>query len=189
MPGTSLELHFAGNSDVQLIETRFEGPWTKAPTVAIRGKTLGAFKNVGTFQWTSAVRALCVLSIRAVIAKSSHDAIPAQLSGLRASLAASLDYALSKQPGWVRELCGADTQGDAYMRKLIIRTNPERKRAGPVILALNERVLRAEDIRVFWERKEIRDVGQLGELLRAIDTEAAPSNPTGFLNAVLSKVA
>jgi hypothetical protein len=189
MPGTSLELHFAGSSEVQLIETRFEGPWTKAPIVAIRGKTLGAFKNVGTFQWTSAVRALCVLGIKAVLARETSETLPAQLSGLKASLAASLDYALSKQPGWVRELCGADSHGDAHMRKLIIRTNPERKRPGPVVLALNERVLPSQDIHLFWDHKVVTGATQVAQLLEAINTEEAAQRPNSFLAATLSRVA
>jgi hypothetical protein len=189
MAGNTLELHFAGNSGVELIETRFEGPLNKGPIVAIRGKTIGAFKNVGTFQWTSAVRALCVLCVRSVIAGLDRKSIAGQLSGLKSSLAASLDYALSKQPAWLREVCGSDPQGNAYIRKLIVRTNPERKRPGPVVLGLNERSIQVEDIHIFWDRKRLASKEELQKLLVAINTEGEQVRAVDLALGALERVA
>jgi hypothetical protein len=189
MTANTLELHFAGSSDVELIETRFEGPMSREPIVAIRGKTIGAFKNVGTFQWTAAVRALCVLCIRSVIAAQDQNSIAGQLSGTKSSLAASLDYALSKQPSWLREVCGVDAQGNAYMRKLIVRTNPERKRPGPVVLGLNERTIDINGIHIFRDRKKLTSADELHALLGTINTEAESIRELNLVLGALERVA
>lgn len=189
MTPNTLELHFAGSSGVELIETRFEGPFNKAPLVAIRGKTIGAFKNVGTFQWTSAVRALCVLCIRSAIAGQERSPLIGQLSGFKSSLAASLDYALSKQPAWLREVCGTDPQGNAYMRKLIVRTNPERKRPGPVVLGLNERAIQIQDVHIFWERKKLSSKEDLQRLLLEVNTEPENIRTVDLALGALGRVA
>lgn len=189
MTPQSLELHFAGKADVELIETRFEGAWTKEPLVAIRGKTIGGFKNVGTFQWTSAVRAFCVLCIKSVIAVQEKNPVAGQLAGVKGSLAASLDYALSKQPAWLREVCGSDPQGNAYMRKLIVRTNPERKRPGPVVLGINERIMSIGDIKIFRDRQKLTSTEDLQKLLSAITTEDDNIRPVDFMLGLLDRVA
>lgn len=177
-----LELHFAGTVDVQLVETRFEGALLKGPKISIRGKTSGAFANVGNFQWTSAVRAFCVLCVRTVLALGHRELREvSQISGLRGSLASSLDYALSKQPAWLREIGGLDNQGNAYVRRLIVRTNPECKRPGPVILGVNSRVLAFDRIHIFWEKTRVETVDGLRSLLSALDTEAGKPQPTHFL--------
>jgi hypothetical protein len=189
MTSQSLELYFAGKTDVELVETRFEGGWTKGPLVAIRGKTIGAFKNVGTFQWTSAVRAFCVLCVKSVIAAQQKNPVAGQLAGVKSSLAASLDYALSKQPAWLREVCGSDPHGNAYMRKLIVRTNPERKRPGPVVLGLNERLMSVNDIKIFRDHQRLASTEDLQDLLSAITTEGDDIRPVDFMLGLLGRVA
>jgi hypothetical protein len=72
------------------------------------------------------------------------------LAGARGSSIASLDYAISKQPCWLTDMFGTDSFGISLVRRLILRTNPERKRPGPVFLSLNTRYLDPSMIEVRW---------------------------------------
>lgn len=136
----TLKLCFDGG---ELIEVYFQESATTEKRRSIRGKTGGAYRQAGSFQWTSAVRALSLLALNAAI-----DANDACIQGEGGSLAASLDYALSKQPEWLTDLFGCDHHGITYARRIILRTNPERKRPGPVVLALNTVYLPASAIEV-----------------------------------------
>ncbi len=119
--------------------------------VSVRGKTAGAIQGAGSFQWTSAVKALSSLLVRASIAQGEESAASiAVLSGFGGSLASTLDYALSKQPGWTVDMFGVDGCGNTYLRRLLLRTNPERKYPGPVIVTINSRSVKSEDIEVWW---------------------------------------
>jgi hypothetical protein len=116
----------------ELVETQFSDGVTAEPRISVRGKTGGAFRSAGSFQWTSAVKALALLA-----ATTATGELQAILRGEANSLAASLDYAISKQPQWLAEMFGCDHNGICFARRLILRTNPERKRPGPVTLAIN----------------------------------------------------
>lgn len=137
----TLKLYFEAG---QLIEVNFKESGTSEERCSIRGKTGGAYRQAGSFQWTSAVRALSLLAVKAVA--TPEDAM---VQGEGGSLAASLDYAISKQPGWLTDLFGCDHEGISYARRLVLRTNPERKRPGPVVLALNSVYLPVSSIEVY----------------------------------------
>jgi hypothetical protein len=127
----------------ELIEVAFNDGQSK-PRVSVRGKTGGPFRTAGSFQWTSAVKALALL-----LARTCVNPAEALLRGDGSSLAASLDYAISKQPAWLTEMFGCDQQGICLARRLILRTNPERKRPGPVTLGINQLYLDAAAISVY----------------------------------------
>lgn len=96
--------------------------------------TVASGGHLRTFSWTRAVRALSILALRTYLAR--HDSSIAPLiSGVRGSLAASLDYSLSKEPQWLLDMFGVDSTGRARARKFIRRENPERKRPGPVTIS------------------------------------------------------
>lgn len=177
MSERSCELHFAGESDVQLVEFRFTDRITGVQRLSVRGKTAGAFRNAGTFQWTSAVRGLCILMARAKLAciqGATSEVSTGQILGHRASMAASLDYAITKQPAWTRDMFGWDMNGTTLVQRLIHRTNPNRKRPGPVILALNERALSPVDVAIYWDGHVVQKVDELRNLLlRLGDTDQA----------------
>lgn len=134
-----LSLYFAGGGkSLALYETSFEAESLDDPLHCLRSQTLQAGGR-GNFRWSSAVRALAVLFVRArslqcLSADISEEPL---LQGTAQSLAASLDYAISKQPNWILDMFGVDRHGRSFLRKLLVRVNPERKRPGPVQLFLS----------------------------------------------------
>lgn len=162
-----LKLCFFGKEDPQLESTVFKHPVLASQLVTCRGKMAGPFTGHGTFQWSSAVRALsCLMLLSASWAKKNRSDVeyPPRLQGEKKSFASSLDYALGKQPNWLLDMFGVSARGHAYARRLIHRSNPERRRAGPVTLSLNTNFLKPENIQVFWEREEITGWQQLESL-------------------------
>ena len=119
---------------------------------SVRGKTPGAYRSAGSFQWTSAVKALSLLLVKARIACSDSF-----IQGETGSMAASLDLAISKQPTWLKDMFGCDQDGLTLARRMILRTNPERKRPGPVSLGLNSNYLDAKNIAIIIDDKIASD--------------------------------
>ena len=140
-----LILRFSSGARPELLETVFDHPLLRGPRSSVRGKTYGALPGSGTFQWTPGVRALCLLLVQTA---AERAALPGSIRGGAGSAAATLDYALGKQPVWLLEMFGTDKRGRVFARKLIRRTNPERKRPGPVVLSVNEALLPAANIEV-----------------------------------------
>lgn len=69
MTSRLFQFHFAGSDTIQLIETRFISSPLDNPRVTVRGKTSGAQQHAGSFQWTTGVRALCVLFVKGALSK------------------------------------------------------------------------------------------------------------------------
>lgn len=134
----TLKLWFSGGPPPELQRTYFEHHLLAAPLKTVRGKTHGAYFGCGTFQWTPAVQALCSLLLI-----EESERIDPQNSGQPAlegdigTPSASLNFALGKQPGWLGEMFGIDSSGQALARRLIKRSNPYYKRGGPIALSLN----------------------------------------------------
>ena len=152
-------------------KTVFGHPLLEGEALAVRGKTSGAYDGFGSFQWTPAVQAVSVLFLRAAARSGSHPETKWRaplLEGESKSLAASLDYALAKQPNWLLDMFGIDKHGDSIGRLLITRSNPERKRKGPVALGLSVSACPAEFIRVFIDDEEVHDPVLLGSVADSI---------------------
>ena len=90
----------------QLTEVSFKDGVSSELRRSVRGKSGGAYRSAGSFQWTSAVRGLAFLLVQTVLIPES-----AVLEGGAGTLAASLDYAISKQPMWLTEMFGCDQRG------------------------------------------------------------------------------
>ena len=161
-------LEFHGDSP-QLTRTIFRRESGQVMTT-VRGKTAGALRGAGSFQWTSAVRALSALLVRGAL--SSVEGLPTTtvaLAGLGGSLASTLDYALRKQPLWTNEMCGVDHFSQAFLRRIFLRTNPERKYPGPVIVTINDRVLPLSHIQIWWNGRRVVETEHYRELLSKIE--------------------
>ena len=134
-----LRFHFTSGRELRLY--RVESSYGSVMSVAVHGHPTGSSPSLGRFPWSRAVRALSEVVLRAVVASRYTDVQP-YVEGERGSLAAALDGALSKEPRWLRECFGVSERGEPVSRRLFIRSNPGRKRLGPVAVALSSRVPR-----------------------------------------------
>ena len=174
-----LSLWFNRKDSPELIKTEFYRTKHEQPIIGVRGKSAGAYRNAVSFQWSQAVKALCLLVIR-----HKEDPEAARLSGEKGSLAASLDYAISKKPLWLVDMFGCCSKGVAFSNKLFVRTNPERKNGRKVTVAVKSVKLPATNIRIFRGDTEITDREQLLRFADAIDSKPKRSTRP-YINIIL----
>jgi hypothetical protein len=170
----SLTLHFEKSGRLELVRTDFKQSDSKEILTCIRGKTPGAFIAFGSFQWTSAVRAVAAVAIRFAIAEKTGNGNDCLIGG-RGSLAASLDYALSKGPTWIQQMFGTTSGGAPYAKRLFRITNPNRKRPGPVALSVNRSRLDRDSLRIFCNGQAVTALDALANMLQAIESEGSPA--------------
>jgi len=168
MQGNSFKMYFEGIGRLELVRSEFRPSGTSDSLVVIRGKTSGAYTRCGSFQWTSGVRAVCAAFIRFALSENNAR-VDYCLIGSKGSLAASLDYALSKGPAWIGEMFGSTPGGGLYAKRLFRITNPNRKRPGPVALSVNKNLILGGEIEVFWNNRKVTDPSDLSSVLQAIE--------------------
>ncbi len=160
-----LYLSFASADEPQLLEIRFSHDWLTQEIKGVRGSMPGAHIGYSTFRWSPAVHALCILLVEtAAGAKAPQQYVYPYLEGEKGSAAASLDFAITKQPNWTIDLFGCDRRGNSYLKRIVCRSNSEQKRPGPVRLALHNRLFPASCITVVLDGKELSTESRLKEL-------------------------
>src|SRR5690348_17113655 len=129
---TLLHLEFSSGPQPQLLKSSFEHPLIQQQIVSVRGKSEGAYSKRHSFQWTPAVRALCVLLVRTKVfsIENSNAGVPALQTNARGSISA-LDYAIGRHAAWIADMFGVDQHGHLIAQRIFKRSNPERKRPGP----------------------------------------------------------
>jgi hypothetical protein len=187
----SLAFHFAGGSRLELIRTEFCRAPCQTNRVCVRGKTPGAFVDFGNFQWTTGVRAVCAAFLRYAISEQC-ESVDYCLIGGKGSLAASLDYALSKGPSWIIDMFGTGPHGAPYARRLFCISNPNRKRPGPVAISVNRRLISADILKILVDGRLVIDTHELIRVLHLAegcetsDSTAVPVDSTSRLLHVVS---
>lgn len=167
-----IRLTFSSTRDVELFRVDcVDGE--RPPVTCIRGKTNGAYRGAGTFQWSSAVRAVACVFLKAKLLADLPSSEP-MLSGEALSLAASLDYAITKQPAWIVDMFGVSSSGQSMARRLFRVTNSHRKRGGPVSISLNIHKCPPACVEVVLDGRTVHDPEQLRDLVNRIET--CPSN-------------
>jgi hypothetical protein len=170
LPRISLKLHGSSPELYQTIFRRDNGEVLNC----IRGKAAGAISATGTFQWTSAVKALTLVLCKVAAQKFDGEAsCPVSISGKQGSLASSLDYALSKQPLWLIEMFGVDGTSNSYLRRILQRTNAERKFPGPVVVSVNPRNINCNSIECWWNNSKIESKEEMHRLINLIEKEVS----------------
>lgn len=149
-----LELRFARD---QLVQTTFTHEIPGKTIRAVRGKTSGAFRGCGVFQWTSAVHSMSILLVECALSSRRHpgSSINPILEGQGRTPASSLDYALTKETSWLGDIFGYDLHGNLVSKRLFHRTNSGRRRPGPVSISLNPRLLTGDQIKILIDNNEI----------------------------------
>ena len=142
-----IELHLTDHGRARLDQfVFFSSPEAQPLVTTCSGSAsycVGTSRNF--FTWTVGVRAITLLLLKAAQGKSTTVGI----SGDSGSAAASLDYALSKEPSWLIDFFGMTSKGNAFAKSLFGRRNSERKRPGPVEVYVNDRAIKHDDIKVF----------------------------------------
>lgn len=158
---STIQVTFFNDSNPELLETNFSHPLLGEELRCYRGQSI-ASGLMGGFFWTRAVQGLSVFLLRS--AAHNH---PYVYSGQNGSLAASLDDALSKMPNWLLDMFGMTPSGKPLVRQLIARNNPQRKRPGPVSLALRSpHVLKIE---VSLDEERITSPNELNWIAHCIE--------------------
>lgn len=168
----TMTLWFSNPTDPFLSKTEYTNHSSLTKFVAVRGKTSAAFGTVGTFQWTSAVQAMAVMMLQTALQKHTHTDELAIISGDKGTLAASLDYCISKSPFWLLDMFGTDTKGTTRTRRLFLRNNPERKRGGEVTIAINQNILEPQNIRCVLQGHEVTNPEEIKNLIAQIQRSA-----------------
>lgn len=174
MQGNSFVFHFEGSSRIELVKSEVRIAGIARTLTCIRGKTAGAYVTCGSFQWTSGVRGVCAAFLRFLLSEES-DVVDFCLIGGKSSLAASLDYAISKGPAWLGEMFGSGIGGNQLARRIFKITNPNRKRPGPVAISVNKNVVSADQVQIYWEGKLVTESSQLYSMLVGIEEQGAES--------------
>ncbi len=175
---TQLSLWFANALRPELQATKFQHPALEKSRYATRGKGFSSLKNDCTFQWTPAVQALATLLLRTAAMQGdlSEESISletiGQIAGEAASPASSLDYAISKQTRWLADMFGTLKCGTPMIKRLFKRQNPERKRVGPVIIWVNQKLLLRDEIRVYLDDRPISDARSIAHMALLIEQES-----------------
>ncbi len=175
MQGNSFIFHFEGTSRLELVKTEVRLAGIARTLACIRGKTAGAYVSYGSFQWTSGVRGVCAAFLRFVLSEQG-DTVDFCLLGGKGSLAASLDYALSKGPAWLGEMFGTGIGGNQLARRIFKITNPNRKRPGPVAISVNKNVVSVEQVQIYWDNNLVTDSTQLYAMLVGVEEQGAEGN-------------
>lgn len=166
MNNSSMDFHFSmENNEPALDSMRFKSPLTRDVSIsAFRGAPVASWSGERWFRWTSAVCALSYLAVQYREMIHSGSDIPV-LQGYGGSMAASLDYALSKKPAWLLDVFGVTSKGDPNALRIFQRRNGCRKLPGPVLIRFNPNIVGPDSIqvhlngRLLTEPHELRALG------------------------------
>ncbi|MEY4669209.1 MAG: hypothetical protein RL518_1908 [Pseudomonadota bacterium] len=134
-----LQLHFTSGTELRLY--RLDSCYGSVRRSCLNGDHRDRGEGYGLFPWGRGVRAMSAVVVRGVVSWCV-PAIDPYVTGGRGSLAATLDGVLSKEPQWLLDCFGVSDRGTPISRRLFARSNPGRKRVGPVAVALAPRVPR-----------------------------------------------
>lgn len=183
---TQLSLWFTKHNEYVLERSAFYHPLLESELRAVRGKRAGAYQGYNTFQWTPALKAMVILLARTAASTLRAELNGPILKGCESSPASSFDYSLGKNPNWILDIFGVDKSGNSIARKLFNRTNPERKRGGDVLIAVNQKVLSGRCINFYLDENLCRDAEEIDFLADSIENSWMPHGGHSNISKVVS---
>jgi hypothetical protein len=155
----AVDLFFSGALDPELFRMQIHHPRLQRSQLSVRGKGEGAHLQAGSFQWTSAVRAMAILLCRSA-AVSQRGQSPVPLIGAAGTPASTLDYSMAKNTQWLADSFGCDSRGNVLWPAFFRRSNPNRKRGGPAAILLRPGV----SVSIIWQGRKLEEAEQLFQL-------------------------
>jgi hypothetical protein len=139
-------------------------------------------KTAGSFSWSSAVKFTVLLFITEQIARIENEP-EAKLVGKRGTPASVLDYALDRQPVWIKEVFGVDKEGVSFLHSLIQRSNSRPKEDTEITVTMRKNRREDTAIRIFIDSIDISNnskaLRQLAVRLQEPDAIDLPSVANG----------
>ena len=163
----------SANGEVSLESTEFHDADTCSVAHCHRGATTFR-KGSGTFLWTQGVQALVHFFLEIKIAALEQR--QGSIRGERGSLAASLDYSIAKNGQWLADMFGVYSDGTLRARRILRRTNPERKRPGPVEIFLNSTIISPQQVFIRCGNKDLVSKEELSALRDSLPSNTPDSN-------------
>lgn len=163
-----VRLYFTSGRALRL--SRIECISRTARHVAVADGAEARPREIGVFRWSRGVKVVSILFVR--LALTTRDArVEARLEGGRGSMAAALDGAISQEPEWLIDMFGLLNRRTPLCRRLFVRSNPGRKRCGPVAVSFSRR-LKAENIRIFLNDTPVLNQSVLERILTQLTEQA-----------------
>lgn len=158
-----------------------------SPRKMIRGRHAGAFKNRNAFPWSSGVKGLAILAAKSALAGFGYPTDGSELlCGGAKSFASALDSAITKQTEWIMDMFGTNLRGEAFARRVFMRSNSERKRGALVSIRLNEQLIAPSEIEISINNIRVTNTKELVKLIRALEEsdDRAKAKPTDQAQAL-----
>lgn len=160
----SLTLKFFGEgAEVRLEEVVFRNQSGVQRSRA--GKTSRA--SEGSFQWSVALKSMCLLFVRSVRSFAEGAKGDTELIGGEGSPASSLDLAIAKGGGlvWMTEMFGTTATGDTLAKRMFTRANTNRrKKFLRVRVSVNTHFLPIDRIKIYRDNELLESVPSLAKL-------------------------
>ncbi len=186
-----LRLWFTGGNAPELQKTQFRYSEDEEVVECIRG--LRAVNGTGSFRWTPAVQAICILFIYSkahhLKSFSSNNYKNFVLEGGKGTPAGSLSHAIGRQNDWLQSMFGLEYEGGLVVRKLFNHFNQQLKHKGrPARIFIDDNFFNIENLEILVNGNVAADFRLLEALGDSIskrwknkDGESAPTR-TFFFN-------
>lgn len=166
-------LHFSAAQELSLHRLEFSGHSTIGKKISVRGRN-ERYGITGNFPWGTAVKGLTAVFLDSFLGLKPKDT----------SETRSLDFALGKPPTWLYEMFGS-IDDSAFAKRLFIRTNPEGKRPGKVIVELNQNLISPDNIKILVDGTNVT-VEKLQDLI-SLFSNSISKNDTELCNKLIQE--
>lgn len=163
------ELYFSSCDSIHLVKTVFKVQEGQVPLVCTRGKEAFRSSFHGSFQWTSVVKSVCELFLRAHLHRLSFKSegdVP-QISGSQVN---KLYQVLRKRPGWMKEMFGLQPN-----KRLVLESILDLLPASQICRISPGWYSGIERIAVYLDSQLVENPAEIGRILTAISSSSAGS--------------
>jgi len=170
LPTTRIELYFSSLQGTTLVKTVFAHKDQSGLSVSTRGKFPIHTNKHGSFQWTSAVKALCELFLKAKLHVDFHAFNSPDALNLNERLASNLYAVIRKRPMWMKDMFGIRS-GNRLVVESVLKIAP----ASGICRLAAEWYESSGAVQVFLDLRLISDFTTLEAILKKITDQQVDS--------------